>query len=160
MITGIQHISYTVSDVDAARAFFVEKLGLKATPIRDLEGERVEKMIGLPCVHMRLSNIILPDNSNIELAEYVSPQGAAIDLSPCNTGLAHLAFTVNNLQQTYEDLCEQGVHFVHSPLWAREGALRGWGMCRCYGPDGITIELMEAPEGIPLDPSTGFQLEE
>lgn len=157
MITGIQHISYTVSDVEDARRFFTETLGLRATPIRELSGERVEKMIGLPDLRMRLCNIVLPDNGNIELVEFGSPKGMNIDLTPSNTGLAHLALTVNDLQQDYEDLCEKGVHFIHAPLWARDGSLKDWGICRCYGPDGITIELMEAPGGIPLDPATGFR---
>lgn len=159
MITGIQHISYTVSSVDEARRFFTETLGLQATPVRELSGERVEKMFGLPHLSVRLSNIVLPDNGNIELAEYLSPKGREIDLATCNAGLAHLAFTVSDLQRDYEDLCEKGVHFVHAPLWAKDGALKGWGICRCYGPDGITIELMEAPRGVGLDPATGFPLE-
>ncbi len=160
MITGIQHISYAVGNVEEARRFFVETLGLQATPIRELSGARVEKMLGMEGVRMRITNIVLPDNGNIELAEYLAPKGKRIDLAPCNTGLAHLALTVNDLQQDYEDLCEKGVHFVHAPLWAKEGALEGWGICRCYGPDGITIELMEAPENVPLDPATGFTIED
>jgi len=160
MITGIQHISYTVSDLDEARDFFTKTLELPATEIRELSGERMEKMIGLPDVRMRISNIVLPDNGNVELAEYMSPRGRQIDLAPCNTGLAHLAFTVDDLQQSYEELCEKGVHFVHAPLWAKEGALKGWGISRCYGPDGITIELMEAPQRVALHPATGFQVED
>jgi len=160
MITGIQHISYAVSDVEVARRFFTETLGLQATPVRELSGERAEKMFGLPDLRMRISNILLPDNGNIELTEYLSPKGKDIDLTPSNTGLAHLAFTVNNLLQVYEELCEREVHFVHAPLWAKEGALKGWGFCRCFGPDGITIEFMEAPEGVDLEPATGFPLED
>ncbi len=156
MITGVQHISYTVSNIEEARDFFTEKLGLQATKIRELSGERAEKMIGLPGLLMRICNIVLPDNGNIELAEYVSPKGTVIDLAPSNIGLAHLAFTVVDLRLVYDALCENGVHFVHAPLWAKEGSLKGWGICRCYGPDGITIELMEAPEGVPLEPATGF----
>ncbi len=160
MITGIQHISYSVTNVDEARRFFVDVLGLTATPIRELSGERVEKMFGLPGLHMRIANVILPDGGNIELAEYVSPQGKEIDLSTYNAGLAHLALTVDDLQQVYEDLCEKGVHFVHAPLWAKEGALTGWGICHFYGPDGITVELMEPPRGVELDPATGFRLDD
>jgi len=156
MITGIQHISYTVSDLEKARQFFTDVLGLKATEVRELSGERVELMFGLPDLHIRISNIILPDNGNIELAEYLSPKGKKIDLATCNAGLAHLALTVTDIQQVYEDLCEHGVHFVHAPLWAKEGALKGWGLCRFYGPDGITVELMEAPVGVELAPATGF----
>lgn len=160
MITGIQHISYTVSDIDAARDFFTTTLGLPATPIRELSGERVEKMIGVPDLHMRISNMVLPDNGNIELTEYISPKGLQVDLTLGNTGLAHLALTVDDLQKTYEALCEKGIHFVHAPLWAKDGALEGWGICRCYGPDGITIELMEAPPRVHLDPATGFRVED
>ncbi|HEO71547.1 MAG TPA: hypothetical protein ENN80_09810 [Candidatus Hydrogenedentes bacterium] len=160
MITGIQHISYTVSNIEDARKFFIETLGLEATPIRELSGERVERMVGLPNLRMLVSNIVLPDNGNIELAEYLSPKGQAIDLSTSNVGLAHLALTVDDLQQQYEDLCDKGVHFVHAPLWAKDGALKGWGICRFYGPDGITVELMEAPRGVVLDPATGFPIED
>ena len=63
-------------------------------------------------------------------------------------------------QQAFEELCDKGVHFVHAPLWAKEGALQNWGLCRCYGPDGITIELMQAPEGVPLDAATGFLMDD
>lgn len=160
MITGIQHISYTVSDLETARNFFTETLGLKATGIRELSGERVELMFGLPGLHVRISNILLPDDGNIELAQYLSPKGREIDLATCNAGLAHLALTVSDIQQAYDDLCEKGVHFVHAPLWAKEGALKGWGLCRFYGPDGITVELMEAPAGVELDPATGFTPDE
>jgi catechol 2,3-dioxygenase-like lactoylglutathione lyase family enzyme len=160
MITGIQHISYTVSDIDNARDFFTNTLGLPATPIRELSGERVEKMIGMPGIHMRISNIVLPDNGNIELAQYLSPKGKQIDLTPSNAGLAHLALAVDDLQKSYEELCEMGVHFVHAPLWAKDGALKGWGISRCYGPDGITIELMEPPQRVDLHPATGFQIDD
>jgi len=156
MITGIQHVSYTVSDIGVARDFFTETLGLRATPVRELSGERIEKMVGMPDVHMKLCNIVLPDDGNIELVQYLSPKSMTVDLTPSNTGLAHLALTVADIQQAYEQLCDKGVHFVHAPLWAKEGALQSWGLCRCYGPDGITIELMQAPEGVPLDAATGF----
>jgi catechol 2,3-dioxygenase-like lactoylglutathione lyase family enzyme len=160
MITGIQHISYTVSDIDHARRFFTDILGLPVTPIRELSGERIEKIAGLPNVRMKISNVVLTDNGNVELTEYLSPEGTLIDLAPCNPGLAHLALTVDDLQKTYEDLCEKGVHFIHAPLWAKDGALEGWGICRCYGPDGITLELMEAPPRAHLDPATGFHIED
>lgn len=156
MITGIQHISYTVSDLEQARRFFTDVLGLRATEVRELSGERVELMFGVPDLRVRVSNIVLPDNGNIELAQYLSPRSREIDLAPGNTGLAHLALTVDDIQQEYEDLCEKGVHFIHAPLWAKEGSLSGWGLCRFYGPDGITVELMEAPGDVVLDPATGF----
>ncbi len=158
MITGIQHVSYTVSDVEKAREFFVNKLGLEATAVREVSGERVERIVGFPGLKMRISNITLPDNGNIELVEYLSPRGKKIDLSTCNTGVAHLAFTVDDIDRTYHQLKDNGVHFVSPPQWARDGALKGWGMSYFRGPDGITMELMEAPNDAVLHPATGFQI--
>ncbi len=154
MITGIQHISYTVSDVQKARDFFVEKLELDATPVRDLSGEEVEKMLGFPGIHMRTANVILSDLSNIELVEYLSPKGKKLDLATCNTGVAHLAFTVDDIEQTYRRLKAKGVRFVNPPQQAKEGRLKGWTISYLRGPDGITLEITEAPKDANLQPDT------
>jgi lactoylglutathione lyase len=156
MITAIQHISYTVSDVDKARAFFTDKLGLEATPVREVSGERVEQIIGFGNLKMRISNIITGGNGNLELIEYVSPKGKKLDLATCNTGVAHIGFVVDDVQKTYDEWTSKGVQFIHAPLWAGGGALKGWGISYFRGPDGITMEIMEAPKGVALHPATGF----
>lgn len=155
VITGIQHISYTISDIDEAVEFFVHKLGLKATPVREVSGERVETIVGFKGLHMKISNVITPGNGNIELIEYVKPSGTMLELATCNTGVAHLAFTVDDVEKTYQDLAARGVKFVSPPQWASAGALKGWGICYFRGPDGITMEIMEAPRGVKLHPATG-----
>jgi len=159
MITGIQHVSYTVSSVEKARAFFTDKLGLEATPIRDVSGERVEKIIGFTDLKMRISNIITGGNGNLELIEYVSPKGKKLDLATCNTGVAHIGFVVDDVQKTYDEWTSKGVQFIHPPLWASGGALKGWGISYFRGPDGITMEIMEAPKGVAMHPATGFPIE-
>ena len=156
MITGIQHFSFTVSNLDESVHFFCDLLGLEAGPVREVKGERVEQILGIPGVWLRICNVVTPDNGNIELMEYVAPKGARIDLKTCNVGVAHLAFVVDDIQKTYDDLTAQGVKFNHAPLWAGAGALKGWGICYLKAPDGITLEVMEAPKGVKLHPATGF----
>jgi lactoylglutathione lyase len=160
MITGIQHLSYTVSDIEKARSFFVDTLGLKSTEVRDVSGERVEKIIGFDKLHMKIANITTPDNGNIELIQYVSPKGKRLDLATCNTGVAHLAFTVDSIDKVYKEWSARGVQFIHEPLWSAGGALKGWGIAYFRGPDGITMEVMEAPRGVKLHPATGFPIED
>ena len=160
MIKAIQHLSYTVSDIDEARSFFVDTLGLEANEVRDVSGERVEQIIGFENLHMKISNIITPDNGNIELIQYVSPKGKQLDLATCNTGVAHLAFVVDNIDKTYKAWSAKGVKFIHEPLWAGAGALKGWGIAYFRGPDGITMEIMEAPKGVKLHPATGTPIED
>jgi len=159
MITAIQHISYTVSDIDKALDFFVGTLGLEATPVRDVSGERIEKIIGFKDLHLKISNVITPDNGNVELIEYVSPKGKNPDMATCNPGISHLAFVVDDIDKTYREWSAKGVEFIADPQWAGAGALKGWGIAYFRGPDGITMEIMEAPKGVKLHPATGSPIE-
>ena len=160
MITGIQHFSFTVSNLEDTIHFFHDLLGLEATPIRQAKGWRIEKVLQMPGASLRISNVITPGNGNIEFIEYVAPRGNKIDLKTCNVGVAHLALEVDNIQKMYDDLTAKGVKFNHPPLWPEAGALKGWGTCYLKGPDGIALELMEAPKGVKLHPATGFPVGE
>ncbi len=160
MITGIQHFSFTVSNLEETIHFFHDLLGLEATPIREVKGERIEQILQMPGAWLRICNVTTPDNGNLEFIEYVAPKGTKIDLKTCNVGVAHLGFVVDDIQKMYDDLTAKGVKFNHSPLWAGAGALKGWGICYLKGPDGITLEVMEAPKGVKLHPATGFPVSE
>jgi len=160
MITAIQHISFTVSNIDEARSFFVDKLGLESNDVRDVSGERVEKIIGFENLQMKIVNIITPDNGNVELIQYISPKGKTLDLATCNTGVAHIGFVVDDIDKTYKEWSAKGVEFVYEPIWAGGGALKGWGIAYFRGPDGITLEIMEAPKGVKLHPATGTPIED
>ena len=160
MITAVQHISFTVSNIDEARSFFVDKLGLESNDVRDVSGERVEKIIGFENLQMKIVNIITPDNGNVELIQYVSPKGKTLDLATCNTGVAHIGFVVDDIDKTYKEWSAKGVEFIYEPIWAGGGALKGWGIAYFRGPDGITMEIMEAPKGVKLHPATGTPIED
>jgi len=159
MIKGVQHFSFTVSNLQETLHFFCDLLGLEATPVREVKGERIEQILQIPAASLRISNVTTPDNGNLELIEYVAPEGAKIDLKTCNVGVAHLALEVDDIQKMYDDLSAKGVKFHHAPLWAGAGALKGWGISYLKGPDGITLEFMEAPKGVKLHPATGFPVE-
>ncbi len=122
MITGIQHFSFTVSNLEETIHFFHDLLGLEATPIREAKGERIEQILQMPGAWLRICNVTTPDNSNLEFIEYVAPKGEKIDLKTCNVGVAHLGFVVDDIQKMYEDLTAKGVKFNHSPLWAGASA--------------------------------------
>ena len=66
MITGIQHISFTVSDLEDTIHFFSTLLSLEVSPIREAKGERVEKILQIDGASLRICNVITPDNGNIE----------------------------------------------------------------------------------------------
>jgi catechol 2,3-dioxygenase-like lactoylglutathione lyase family enzyme len=144
MIKSTEHFSFTVSSLDEALHFFCDLLGLKATPAVLVENEGVQRIIGMPGAKLRISLVQLPGTGSIELIEYVKPKGATIDLATCNTGVAHIAFNVDDIRKMYEDLSAKGVRFVSAPVWAPGADGKGkWAVCYLRGPDGITFELIE-----------------
>jgi len=128
MIKRIQHSSYTVSNLDEALHFFCDLLGLQASTILEPRGERLDKLYKLQEVSQRLAVVRTPGDDVIHLA--------------------HLAFEVDDIQKTYDKLTAEGVEFNHPPFWGGQKIedIKGWGVCFLKGPDGIPIELMQAPK--------------
>jgi glyoxylase I family protein len=126
MIKSTEHFSFTVSNLDEALYFFCDLLGLTATPAVVVDNEGVQKIIGMPGAQLRISLVRLPGGANIELIEYVKPRGEIISLRTCNTGVAHVAFLVDDIQKMY----------------GNDGKGH-WAVCYLRGPDGITFEFIE-----------------
>jgi len=144
MIKSTEHFSFTVSNLNDGLHFFCDLLGLKATPVMDVINEGVQKIVGMPGAHLRISLVQIPDNKNIELIEYVKPKGKKLDLRTCNTGVAHVAFVVDDIQKMYDDLSKKGVKFNNPPILVPGVDGKGrWTVCYLKGPDDITLELIE-----------------
>jgi hypothetical protein len=67
-----------------------------------------------------------------------------LDLTTCNTGVAHIAFEVSDISTLYEKLSSQDITFLSPPVWtlSSDGQSQ-WGVCYLKGPDNITLELIE-----------------
>jgi lactoylglutathione lyase len=144
VIKSTEHFSFTVSNLNDSLHFFCDLLGLKATPVMEVDDEDVRKIVGIPGARLYLSLVQVPDNKNIELIEYVKPKGKKLDLKVNNAGVAHLAFVVDDMQKMYDDLSKKGVKFNHPPVLVPGNDGKGrWAVCYLKGPDDITIELIE-----------------
>jgi lactoylglutathione lyase len=144
VIKSTEHFSFTVSNLNDSLHFFCDLLGLKNTPVVELEDEDLQKIVGISGARLRLSLVQVPDNKNIELIEYVKPKGKKLDLKVCNAGVAHLAFVVDDIQKMYDDLSKKGIKFHHRPVWVPGNDGKGkWAVCYLKGPDDITVELIE-----------------
>ena len=144
MIKAIEHFSFTVSRLEDSLNFFCDKLSLEATPIMEVDHPDVQQIVGMPDARLRISLVKLPGDKNIELIEYMQPEGKSLDLTTCNTGIAHIAFEVSDITALYKKLSSQGVIFLSPPVWTQGNDGQGqWGVCYLKGPDNITFELIE-----------------
>ena len=144
MISGIAHLSFTVSDLDTSLRFYRDLLGLKLQFEAERSGPVTEAIIGIPGVRIKIGMLGI-DNFFLELIQYIHPQGQKLDLKTNNVGCTHLAFFVKDIEKTYQRLLATGVRFRSEPKEIQDGPLAGWKAVYLNDPDGITLELMQRP---------------
>ena len=142
MVSGIAHLSFTVSNLEESLRFYRDLLGLNVQFEAKRSGPITEAIIGIPGVCIKVGMLTL-DDFNLELIEYVSPVGEKLNLKTNNVGCAHLAFYVSSIDRIYNSLREKGVKFKSVPHQIKDGPLAGWKAVYLLDPDGITLELME-----------------
>jgi lactoylglutathione lyase len=119
------HTCYRIFEIDRSVEFY-EKLGfdeLARLPIRD---EAVNVFMGLP-----------DDGARLELTWNKDQQ----EPYEIGTGYGHIALTVDDLDQTLDNLKSVGIEPEKPPYTVREGGNR---LCFVRDPDGYRIELIES----------------
>jgi catechol 2,3-dioxygenase-like lactoylglutathione lyase family enzyme len=141
LIKKIDHINVVVRDLDAAKNFFMH-FGFNVLREGELEGEWIEKIVGLSHVSANYIALALPDTqTNIELIKYYSPEGESdpkLSL-PNQIGFRHIAMEVKEIEKIVSDLKRKGITFF-SNVQTYDDTKK---LCYFLGPEGIIIELAE-----------------
>jgi len=61
MITGHNHTSLTVSDLERSIAFYTENLGFRVAERFEAKGEGIERITALPGAHLNIAFLTLGD---------------------------------------------------------------------------------------------------
>jgi catechol 2,3-dioxygenase-like lactoylglutathione lyase family enzyme len=113
-IQRMEHVGIVVDDLAAATAFFVE-LGLKRQGEGKVEGDWVDRVVGLEGIQVDFAMLETPDGDGLlELVKFHSPsvRGGDGD-APANTlGLRHLAFAVDDLDAAVANVRASGGELV------------------------------------------------
>jgi len=146
----INHVGVTVGDLDAGVRWYREVFGLTvlAGPTdTGLDGDARERrgdIFGPRFAGMRLAHLIDSSGVGIEMFEFTEPATVvpAETFAYWNTGLSHVAFTVEDLEGTREKITRLGGR-------ARTGVYKlansDCRVCYCEDPWGTAIELSTAP---------------
>jgi lactoylglutathione lyase len=117
---GVNHVGINVQNVDAAKAFFTEKMGFReAFTVRDDKGQPT------------LTYVQASGNTFIEL----QPVGAGRD-----PGISHVGLQVEDIRATVSNLKQRGVTVEEPRVSATKSMI-----ANVTGPDGVRIELSELP---------------
>src|SRR5437868_155805 len=140
-IQRMDHVGIVVDDLAAATAFFVE-LGFKLLGGGPVEGDWVDRVVGLDGVRVEIAMVETPDgHGRLELVKFHAPPGRDGDRhAPANTpGIRHLAFAVDDLDAVVARLRGHGADLV-GEVERYEDIYR---LCYVRGPEGIIVELAE-----------------
>jgi catechol 2,3-dioxygenase-like lactoylglutathione lyase family enzyme len=144
LISGIDHVGLTVTDLDRSMKFYTEALGCTVVFEQEKRGGYLAAIVGYPDADVRMVHLQPPGVSpRIELFEYREPPTAARNLEPRNLGNAHVCFVVDDLHALYERLVERGVTTMSPPVEIDTGANKGGFGLYLRDPDGITLELFQ-----------------
>ena len=137
----MDHVGIVVDDLAAATGFFVE-LGLELQSEGSVEGDWVDRIVGLEGVRSELAMMQTPDgHARLELVKFHSPSGPDGDRhAPANApGIRHLTFAVDDIDAVLARLRAHGAELV-GKVEHYEDIYR---LCYLRGPAGIIIELAE-----------------
>lgn len=129
----LHHVGVAVSDLEAARRWYCQKLDLAVEKRFKLEKARVEivKLISPGGVRVELLKSLQDDNFAGGGAGVVVP------------GAKHLCFKVDDIDETAEELRRRGVELVQEPKVIRELREKN---CWILDNEGNMIEFIEELE--------------
>lgn len=150
MITAIDHLNIVVADLDRSVKFYTELLGFRLIKEARLEGEWIDRIVGLKGVKGQVAYVVAPAGEpRIELLHYETPVGddPAANRQANTIGLRHFAMRVDDIAAMTAKLRAAGVEVVSDPVKVPHGVVKHdqgeKTLVYFRDPDGVVLELAE-----------------
>ena len=141
MILETRHTGIVVDDMDRSLAFWRDVMGLKVAADFWEEGEFIDTVQHLEGVKLHMIKLTAPDGSMIELLKDEShPTPPPQRNRMCDRGIRHIAFTVENVQKSWDTLGEHNCELLSRPIIAPDGKAR---LFFARDPEGNLLEIVE-----------------
>lgn len=155
---GMEHIGFTVPDIDEACDFFERILGGQTlyTAAKDFRVDDSDWMAEHLRVHPRavvteFRYMRIGNGTNLEIFEYTSPDQNETPPKNSDIGGHHLAFYVDDMDAAIAFLKENDVEVLGEPTSYEEGPNIGLTWCYFMAPWGMQLEIVSAPNGTVFD---------
>lgn len=147
MIKGIRHSGITVTNMEKSLIFYRDLLGLIVERNMNESGNHIDKMLSMKDVKVNTVKMSAKDKgpTMIELLEFKSHPCESNHSNISKIGSSHVAFTVDDLDKTYEKFIAADVKFNAPPQNSPDGYAK---VTFCHDPDDTLIELVQV-----LDPT-------
>jgi glyoxylase I family protein len=147
----VDHIGFTVPDLDEAHAFLVDVLGCEYLyslgPYQDDDGDWMTVHLNVhPRTRMRNRFFRVGDQAIFEVFEYTAPDQNPSPPRNSDVGGHHVALYVDDLDAAVEHLHAHGVRVLGEPTVSK-GAHEGQRWIYFLAPWGMQFELVSYPHG-------------
>ncbi len=142
MITGFNHTSFTVADMDRSVRFWTEMLGFKAASVSPREGSWQEQVTGVAGASLMVAHLH-GHGHHIEFIQYLAGAAKGAAPQPSLAGAAHVCLEVDDMEQTWMELLAAGATAQGKIALVNTGTANGCRAAYIRDPNGIIIELLE-----------------
>lgn len=145
-VLATNHTSFTVSDLDRTIGFFVDALGFELISRAPRDPLVIERITGVDGADIEVAYIQGPGH-RLELIQYKAPeQRGRVRSLPCDTGFAHIAYDVDDMEAALAAAEPHGVLPIGDPVVIDKGPNTGGRVVYLRDPDEVTIEFIEKPK--------------
>ena len=142
-VLAINHTSFTVSNLDRSIEFFSDCFGFKLESKAPRDPQLIAHITGVEGADVVIAFLRGPGHV-LELIEYKAPAARGkVQSRPCDTGFAHIALDVDNVEEAVKTAARHQVKPVASPCEITAGPNKGRRVVYLRDWDGITVELIE-----------------
>lgn len=152
-LRGLDHVGFTVPDIEEATRFFVDVIGCQhiysLPPIGDASGDWMREHLN---VHARAVATAIRffrcgNGSNFEIFEYDAPDQCRTVPRNSDVGASHLALYVDDFDRALAHLRAHGVRTLGEPTTRTSGPSAGLTWVYFLAPWGLQLELVSFPGG-------------
>lgn len=145
MIVSVNHVSFTVANLDESIAFYRDVLGMECISKAERDEEFSSAVTGLKGVSMNIAYMKAPEFA-VELIKYVTGEGDKIDTTTNNPGSTHLCFNIANYDEWIERMKKNGVKMCGELCHVPAGPNKGKRVCYMLDNEGNHLEFIEMAE--------------
>ncbi|GAB5467520.1 MAG: VOC family protein [Rhodospirillales bacterium] len=162
-LAGVDHVAFTVPDLEEATRFFVEVIGCKlifeiGPFIAEDDWMAVHLGVHPRAVIRKLRYLTCRRGPALELFEYEAPDQAEVLPRNSDHGGHHLAFYVEDMEAAVAHLRQAGVEMQGEPTVMGEGPSGGLTWLYFKAPWGLQLELVCYPKGLACEAEAGVTL--
>ncbi|HSF26555.1 MAG TPA: VOC family protein [Actinomycetes bacterium] len=159
-LSGVDHIGFTVPDLEEATRFLIDVLGCEYMytlgPFSDSDGDWMSEHLNVDprTVMQQLHFFRCGGQAIFEVFQYAAPDQRAQGPRNSDIGGHHVALYVDDLDKAVDYLKAKGVRMLGEPT-ASKGPSLGQRWVYFLAPWGMQFELVSYPDGKAFDKQAG-----